>query len=242
MEIVMLLPARHAARIRRQAAELFCRYLGGDVAIVEEVCRIRGFQEELAVQAPEDPRRVFGEVVEASSSSSSSLMTQALSDMNERLTKQEQILARIYETLEHDRSRVNLNVRAPKRAAPYDHPIARDIAKAGRPLPVAKFLDQKEREDPAWRATRKSFAPTFGMLVQILKKNRLKLEGQPPVYVEQNHRPQLLYTEADRDLMEEAWQLTSAHREDLVQCQGNPQGKAVGVHDKPSVMDMLRGV
>ena len=169
-------------------------------------------------------------------------MTQALSDMNERLTKQEQILARIYESLEHDRARVNLNVRVPQRAAPYAHPIARNTAKAGRPLPVAKFLDQKEREDPAWRATRKSFAPTFGMLVQILKKNRLKLQGQPPVYVEQNHRPQLLYTEADRDLMEEAWQLTSAHREDLVQCQGNPQGKALVAHDKPSVMDMLRGV
>ena len=242
VEIVMLLQGHAAAKVRRQAAELLVRYLGGDLALVDEVCKIRGFQEELAFQAPEDPRRVFGEVAEASSSPSSSLMTQALSDMNERLTKQEQILARIYETLEHDRSRVNLNVRAPKRAAPYDHPIARDIAKAGRPLPVAKFLDQKEREDPAWRATRKSFAPTFGMLVQILKKNRLKLEGQPPVYVEQNHRPQLLYTEADRDLMEEAWQLTSAHREDLVQCQGSPQGKALVAHDKPSVMDMLRGV
>ena len=160
-------------------------------------------------------------------------------------TKQEQILARLYEGLEHDRARVNLNLRVPQRAAPYDHPIAGralPVAKAGRALPVAKFLDQKEREDPTWKTTRKSFAPTFGMLVQILKKNRLKLEGQPPVYVEQNHRPQLLYTEADRDLMEEAWQLTSAHREDSVQCQGNPQEKVVVVHDKPSVKDMLRSV
>ena len=29
VEIVMLLPGRHAARVRRQAAELLCRYLGG---------------------------------------------------------------------------------------------------------------------------------------------------------------------------------------------------------------------
>ena len=64
MEIVMLLPGRHAARIRRQAAELLCRYLGGDLALVDEVCRNRGFQEQLAVQAPEDPRHLFGEVVD----------------------------------------------------------------------------------------------------------------------------------------------------------------------------------
>ena len=50
VEIVMLLPGRHAARIRRQAAELLCRYLGGDLALVDEVCRNRGFQEQLAVQ------------------------------------------------------------------------------------------------------------------------------------------------------------------------------------------------
>ena len=31
VEIVMLLPGRHAARVRRQAAELLCRYLGGDL-------------------------------------------------------------------------------------------------------------------------------------------------------------------------------------------------------------------
>ena len=31
VEIVMLLPGRHAARVRRQAAELLCKYLGGDL-------------------------------------------------------------------------------------------------------------------------------------------------------------------------------------------------------------------
>ena len=70
VEIVMLLPGRHAARVRRQAAELLCRYLGGDLALVDEVYRNRGFQEQLAVQAPEDPRRLFGEVVEATAGGS----------------------------------------------------------------------------------------------------------------------------------------------------------------------------
>ena len=60
VEIIMLLPGQQAARVRRQAAELLCRYLGGDLALVDEVCRIRGFQEEMAAQRPEDPRRIFG--------------------------------------------------------------------------------------------------------------------------------------------------------------------------------------
>ena len=36
VEIIMLLPGQQAARVRRQAAELLCRYLGGDVALVDE--------------------------------------------------------------------------------------------------------------------------------------------------------------------------------------------------------------
>ena len=68
VEIIMLLPGRQAARVRRQAAELLCRYLGGDISLVDEVCRLRGFQEELAAGAPEDPRRVFGGAEEATPS------------------------------------------------------------------------------------------------------------------------------------------------------------------------------
>ena len=59
------------------------------------------------------------------------------------------------------------------------------------------------------------------------------------MYIEQNHRPQLLYTEEDRELMEEAWQLTSAHREDLAGRRGGLRAGPM-VQDRPSVMDMLR--
>ena len=99
-----------------------------------------------------------------------------MSQVEQRLTAQDEIPARIQERLDRDCQCVNLNVRAPKRPAPHD-PIARDIVGAGRPFPVAKFLDQKEREDQTRRETRRSFAPTFGMLVQVLKKKRLKDEG-----------------------------------------------------------------
>ncbi len=36
VEIIMLLQGHHAARVRSQAAELLVRYLGGDVAIIDE--------------------------------------------------------------------------------------------------------------------------------------------------------------------------------------------------------------
>ena len=152
-----------------------------------------------------------------------------MSNMNERLTKQEQMLARIHESLEHDRARVNLNVRAPKRAAPHKPQITRDLAEVGRPFPVARFLDAKEREDPSWKGVRRSLAPAFGTVVQVLKKKRLREEGKAALYIEQNHRPQLLYTEEDRHLMEEAWTLTTAHREDLMGRLGNPQEEALVV-------------
>ena len=70
VEIIMLLRGRHASQVRRQAAELLCRWLGGDLAIIDEVCALRGFQEELAVRTPEDPRRIFGEAVEVAGTSS----------------------------------------------------------------------------------------------------------------------------------------------------------------------------
>ena len=44
VDIIMLQSTKRAARVRRQAAELLCRYLGVDLALVDEVCRLRGFQ------------------------------------------------------------------------------------------------------------------------------------------------------------------------------------------------------
>jgi len=244
----MLLQGHQAARVRRQAAELLVRYLGGDLAIVDKVCAIRGLQEHLAEARPADPRRVFGEAVEAAATSSSGtasyqlarvctdIVAHALPALIDKLT------AHIDERLAHleSRQRVNLNVRAPKRSSSHDPPIASDIAGAGRPLPLARFLDEKERADPTWREARRSFAPAFGIIAQVLKKRKLKDIGAQPTYVEQNHRPQIWYNEGDRALLQDAWELTAAHREDLV---GRRPGAPprVALRDGPSVMDMLRG-
>ena len=253
VEIIMMLPGYQAARVRCQAAELLCRWFGGDLTIIDEVCKNRGLQEELAVQNPEDPRRLFGEAVEAAGSTPvvgeqqiarvcTNIVARLLPRLLERVTAH---LDERLATLEA-RQHVNLNVRAPKRAAVHNHPVVRDITQAGRPLPVARFLDQKERDDPSWSSARKSFAPSFGMQVQVLKKRKLKADGVQGVYVEQNHRPQLLYTDEDRPLMEEAWALTEAHREDLSGVRrtvtiARPARAASGSNG-PSVMDLLRGM
>ena len=79
------------------------------------------------------------------------------------------------------------------------------------------------------------------MLTQVLKKKKLRDEGRRGAYVEQNHRPQMFYTEGDRELMEEAWTLTTAHREDLAGRLGNPQEEALVALNRPTVIDMLRG-
>ena len=68
VELILALPGCHAARVRRQAAKLLVRYLGGDLSLVDEVCALRVLQEELAIRKAEDPRRVFGEAVEATPS------------------------------------------------------------------------------------------------------------------------------------------------------------------------------
>ena len=108
-------------------------------------------------------------------------------------------------------------------------------------MPLARFLDETEgpsarqREDQTLQDVRRSFAPFFGMQMQVLKKRKLRDEGTRPVYVVQNHRPQIMYTEDDRGLMHEAWALTSALREDLVErCS---QSAPAALPDRPSVAE-----
>ena len=60
--IVMLLPGRAAAHVRKQAASTLVRYLGGDMSLVEEVARNHLVQEELD---EEHPARIFGQQVES---------------------------------------------------------------------------------------------------------------------------------------------------------------------------------
>ncbi len=217
------------------------RHLGGDLGIVAEVIATRGLQQELAIGAPDDPRRLFGESVEAAGSPTSTQLTKLCADalmgaMPGILNKLDQHIDNRLANMET--RKVNLNVRAPKRPASQDPPITHDISGLGRPYPIARFLDEKQRQLPALAEMRRNFAPSFGMIVQVLKKKKLKEDGRVATWVEQNHRAQLLYTIEDKDLMQSAWEMTAAHREDLVS-----RSAAVAVPPPvPRVLAMLQNV
>ena len=68
IEIIFLLPGRAAAQVRRVAAQIFVRYLGGDLTLIQEVEHLRHVQNFLRETAPEHPMRAFGEAVENSES------------------------------------------------------------------------------------------------------------------------------------------------------------------------------
>ena len=60
--IVMLLPGKTAARVRKEAAAILVRYLGGDLSLVDEIARNHLTQQQLD---EDDPARIFGQTVES---------------------------------------------------------------------------------------------------------------------------------------------------------------------------------
>ena len=73
-------------------------------------------------------------------------------------------------------------------------------------------------------------------------EEKMRDRGTQAIYVEQNSRPQLLYTEEDRPLMQEAWELISAHREDLAARyhEGVPAALVDRPPERPTVIDLLQ--
>ena len=62
VEIIRVLPGRAAARVRKAAADVMVRYLGGDPSLVQEVAANRLRQEDMD---EDDPARIFGQTVES---------------------------------------------------------------------------------------------------------------------------------------------------------------------------------
>ena len=72
IEIIFLLPGRAAAQVRRAAAQIFVRYLGGDLSLIGEVEHLNHVQSIFRENDPEHPLRTFGAAVEDSNSTFSS--------------------------------------------------------------------------------------------------------------------------------------------------------------------------
>jgi hypothetical protein len=62
VELIMVLPGRAAGHVRKSAADVMVRYLGGDPSLVEEIAANRLRQEDLD---DDNPMRLFGETVES---------------------------------------------------------------------------------------------------------------------------------------------------------------------------------
>ena len=64
VEIIMVLPGRAASQVRKAAADVMVRYLGGDPSLVEEIAANRVQQEDMGEQ---EPARIFGQAIESES-------------------------------------------------------------------------------------------------------------------------------------------------------------------------------
>ena len=80
VELIMLLPGKAASSLRRSAAELFVRYHGGDLTLIEEVAAAKERQLRLQREDPTHPLRAFGAAAEERVSAPSS-STAAVSSM-----------------------------------------------------------------------------------------------------------------------------------------------------------------
>ena len=125
-----------------------------------------------------------------------------------------------------------LTARARTRPGPYA------LADNDRALSIPAFLLEKERAESAVRpaaelpgefgSIRRQFTPAFSVLVNILRQDALKAAGRPFAH---KHS----YTEAERPLMEGAWEMTAAYRESLMSRRG-----AVAPETHPNVLQMLQ--
>ena len=207
----MLLPGPCAARVRRRAAELIARWLGGDPSLIPEIIANRGLQQELAVHAPEDPRRVFGEAVEAGQGATflQQVLEQTLPHLLEKVT--EKIITKIDERFD--------NMEKHARPAPY----ALQSGTSNAPLTIPSYLNEQERRFPGFASIRKAFAPSFSTLVSMLKHEAVRNSGG------RSSSGKRAYTEKDRGVLNHAWDLSFAYREALASGQ-----------NRPSVLEMLR--
>ena len=62
VEVIMILPGRAAGQVRKAAADVMVRYLGGDPSLVQEVAANRLRQEDMD---DDEPARLFGQTVES---------------------------------------------------------------------------------------------------------------------------------------------------------------------------------
>jgi hypothetical protein len=100
IEVIFLLPGRAAAQVRSAAAQIFVRYLGGDLSLIGEIERLRHVQENLGEADPGHPLRLFGAAVEKNSAAALQLSRRGLLLVRKCHLKQQQTLRRMQTAFE----------------------------------------------------------------------------------------------------------------------------------------------
>ena len=197
VDITMLLPGDHASCVRRQAAGLLCRYLGGDLAIIDEVCAFRELQERLADDQLDDPRRVFGETVEVSGMTLD--RKRLLEDVEQTVravVQQEMKQHHVWSFSKRSRNHRELL----EIGEVVQGSALRELDQAERVIQIAGFL--KDRFTPlAWAQHGRKFKNIYTNELKRMKLRECREEGLPPPVTFNQGEHRIVYTEADSDLM-----------------------------------------
>ena len=123
--------------------------------------RLRGLQEDLAVRAPADPRRLFAETVEAQQVCEQALKN-VFPDMLDTLTRK----LTTYIDNRLAAARLPLATFEHRRSTPYAIANGSD-----KPFSIPMYLNEKEQVHPEFKKIRKQYSVAFGMLVSVLKQD-----------------------------------------------------------------------
>ena len=203
VEIILGLQGRYAARIRQQAASLLVRYLGGDPKLIQEICVMRGIQQEFIIDSPNSPLRIFGETVEHSTSCSETEIwrniTALMTSMENRLSKTlHEELQRTHPWDFHKNAgRYNslLNIGS---IIEGDELLALDADE--HIVSITDFIKARVTP-PTWRQHGNKFKNIFAVALKKAKIDDCGNSDKPLFIARRQGEYRIVYTEADDELM-----------------------------------------
>ena len=194
------------------------RYLGGDPNLVQEVCALRGLQGQLAAEQPEDPRRFFGEAVEAGEpAGGEELRVSRFEADRKRLL--EDVRSIVQQELQQHHvwsfSKRSRNHRDLLAMGCVVHGAAlRELDQSEGIVRIADFL--KDRIEPvAWTLHGRKFKNIYAIELKRMKMCESLEEGLPPPVAFNQGEHRIVYTNADAELMIQALSACRARFENI---------------------------
>lgn len=215
VEIIMLLPGVQAARIRRTAAEILVRYLGGDLTIIDEVVAFRNYQENTAGQEPRNACRLFGEAIEATMEPAHGkeickrLLDDVRAVIREELRKTHDIDERLAEVVSKEMQRTH-HWDFQRRGSSHNTLVDLGVIVDGEELTeldndehVVRVVDFLKAQIPSdeWKWHGNKLKNIFAVALKK-KKIEKRISEDLPFFITKNQGEyRIIYTEADHELM-----------------------------------------